>query len=782
MTKQELISRGIDMLTESKREQQRLTGWFVYQEIKMQVRQELSASGKDPDVPDNQAEILCECVSRMPLSIPSGSVFAGTQDDAFSPSYALINPAFKVETFAGYCDPLAVYDDIAPDAEFPAERIEKVRVYYAETNYVKELYSAYRQTGGATREVVYFVEPVTGHIIPDLRPVLRDGIAALSAGDGYRGVIRGSMQAAVILAGRYYDLAKKMITCCEDPAEVSRLNMIARACKQVPEFRVRNLHEAMQSFVLLWQVMCLEQAPNPYAFSVGNLDRILAPYLFDTPHDEAVALVRHLLAFFMVGDRGWAISQNLMVGGMDQAGNDLTNPMSYIILDAFFESNQPQPALSVKLHSGTPQELYDALGKFFFTPGKLTPSLFNDEAMFAMLKDKGVAENDLPDYSIAGCQEPLIMGRENGNTTNSWLNLGKVLELTLNDGCSLLSGEKLGLSWQELGYNGISDVLENLETAFFKQLDMVCLDMREAANACTETLGKVAAPFTSSLMGGLESGRDCRNPEQPGTRYGGSGCLIHGLSVLADSLTAVKALLKHEIASPEQLIEALRDNFQGHEQLKTFLSSQDKYGNNFTEVDNLTAVLADRVCERISALTNSAGKPFCPDFSTPSTHLLYGYWVGATPDGRGSREMLGYGIDPRPGVAVKGLQERMLSNQKLPFGKMTGGYASHLGLSPNDFSKYHTMKDKIVLMAENVIKPLFGFCEGKTGKISPFYVYFNVDQAGHLRKVLADPEKYAPNGIYILRIHGTFVNFLDLSPAIQEDIIARLDPESTILV
>ena len=75
------------------------------------------------------------------------------------------------------------------------------------------------------------------------------------------------------------------------------------------------------------------------------------------------------------------------------------------------------------------------------------------------------------------------------------------------------------------------------------------------------------------------------------------------------------------------------------------------------------------------------------------------------------------------------------------------------------------------------MKPLF-FNE-MAKDISPFYVYMNVTTPETLRKVLANPKKYAPSGVYIMRIHGTFVNFLDLSPAIQNDIITRLDPAST---
>jgi len=175
-TKSEIYSAGIEKLLAHKFAQKRMTGWFEYQEIKMQVRESFS----NPDAPENQAKILCECVKRMKLSIPEGSVIAGTQDDAFSPSYALINPAFRVETFAGYCDPVAIYDDLKPDAEFPRERIERVRAYYGKTKFVQALKEVYAGTGKLTEEVALFVEPVTGHTIPDVRPFLKNGIGAAS--------------------------------------------------------------------------------------------------------------------------------------------------------------------------------------------------------------------------------------------------------------------------------------------------------------------------------------------------------------------------------------------------------------------------------------------------------------------------------------------------------------------------------------------------------------------------------------------------------------------------
>ena len=138
--------------------------------------------------------------------------------------------------------------------------------------------------------------------------------------------------------------------------------------------------------------------------------------------------------------------------------------------------------------------------------------------------------------------------------------------------------------------------------------------------------------------------------------------------------------------------------------------------------------------------------------------------------------MLGYGVDPLYGTASGGLGYRMLSNMELPFEEFNGGYASHLGIDPKYF-KGSNYEEKGVEFYQHIVSPLF-FNEYQNG-VSPFYRYVNVTTPDTLRKVLADPKKYAPSGVYIMRIHGTFVNFLDLSPEIQQDIITRLDLKST---
>ena len=162
----------------------RLDGWFLAREIAMRSHLE---TPEEPAVLQ-AGHALKRIVEQLPLSLSENAVFAGTQRDAFAKSYALINPNFRVSTFNGYCDPTAVFNDIEPNAEFPAERIERVREWSKTTPYVTQLSRVYAAAERDTAEVAYFVEQVTGHLIPDFRPALRTGLepmlAALRARNG----------------------------------------------------------------------------------------------------------------------------------------------------------------------------------------------------------------------------------------------------------------------------------------------------------------------------------------------------------------------------------------------------------------------------------------------------------------------------------------------------------------------------------------------------------------------------------------------------------------------
>ncbi len=342
-----------------------------------------------------------------------------------------------------------------------------------------------------------------------------------------------------------------------------------------------------------------------------------------------------------------------------------------------------------------------------------------------------------------------------------------------------LRGKQIGKTREALGCEDNLELLKNIREIFYRELDFYVEEMVKAANGASRAIGLYQVPFLSVMMGGLESGIDMRDTRQQGTKYNGSGCLIHGLSVLADSFIAIDTLLTERPRDADRMLLALKTNFENDEEMRQYLLECDKFGNNIEAVDKEAKEIAERVSALVASKKNYLGNPFRPDYSTPSTHLMYGYWVGATPDGRKSGEMLNYGVDPLYGEASGGLGMRMLSNRYLPFDTMNGGYASHFGINPGYF-KGKTMEEKGLEFKTRVFTPLF-FNTYDKDTVSPFYLYVNVTTPEMLRRVLANPKKYAPGGVYIVRIHGTFVNFLDLSPEIQEDIIKRLDPDSTAL-
>ena len=170
----------------NERKIKRLDGWFLIREISEEYE------SAHPFIPAalRKARALLRVCERIPLSLDENAVFAGTQRDAFAKSYALINPNFKVSTFNGYCDPAAVFRDIEPNEEFTEERIDKVRRLSERSEYVRRLKIVYEEAENDTREAAYFVEQVTGHLVPDFRR--GRGEKDRVRGDGYSALLRGS--------------------------------------------------------------------------------------------------------------------------------------------------------------------------------------------------------------------------------------------------------------------------------------------------------------------------------------------------------------------------------------------------------------------------------------------------------------------------------------------------------------------------------------------------------------------------------------------------------------
>lgn len=251
------ISESAKALFASERARKRLDGWFLCRETAMRHADE----AKDLPLSEKAAFTLKKITEELPLSIDEDAIFAGTQRDAFARSYALINPTFKVESFGGYCDPAAVYNDIEPNEEFTAERIEKVRDFDKRSDYTKKLTAAYGASHPYTDEVAYFMEQVTGHVIADYRDVLKYGINAMIAeidsktptDDASRSeykAMKTALAAVLTLAGRYSELAGEMAEKA-DGIRRERLLTISETLKKVPAKPSESLYEAIQAYILV---------------------------------------------------------------------------------------------------------------------------------------------------------------------------------------------------------------------------------------------------------------------------------------------------------------------------------------------------------------------------------------------------------------------------------------------------------------------------------------------------------------------------------------------------
>ena len=758
----------IESLKSRLSEKERFDTWFLLEEIKMNS----CLKTKGLAIPIRRAKMLEKMLLEMPISMEPNDLLVGTLDDVFATSYNLFKSG--LEEFEGYLGYAGLYGEV--EGAFPQERIDRVRDFWLNEEYERtraDLFIPEEQRW--MDEAVFFVEPVTGHVIYDAPTVLAEGYFGILAHvqeklaaekDGEKRLFCESLtvalRAAMAFAKRYSDLAASLADKEENKQRREELRTMSRILKKVPAGPAGSLHEAVQSFWLTYVIMHIEQTPNPYAFSLGRVDQFLYPYYRGDrdagkiTEGEAIELIQNLWMKINVGRKLWGVSQNAVIGGVHSDGADATNELTYLILDATDDLAIPLPTLTVKVHKNTPPTLLNRAVRLLLK-GRGQPTIINDDVVVVSKVLTGVSIEDARQSVIAGCQEPLVQGMENARTTASWFSLPKCLELALNDGVSLLTGEQIGLQTGTLAdYRSY----EKLHEAFWKQVDFFIETAVDSANRCDKLMAKLRpVPFLSAIMKDcIEKGRDFR---KDGARYNFSGFLCHGLANAADSLAALKRLVYEENRlDGAEVLDSLRENYRNNPSLRlTLINHAPKYGNDDDYVDSIAAEIFGRITDTVPRYKNSFGGTFRPGFSTPSTHVLYGIKCGATPDGRRHRETFAFGIGPMQGNNRKGPTAVARSVTKFPHSKATHGLAFSQTLSPGTIT-----------------------CEEDAEKVTAFiksyldmggrYIHYNVQDVETLRDAKVHPEKHRD---IIVRVHGMNAYFVNLDPLIQDDIISRAE-------
>ena len=621
-----------------------------------------------------------------------------------------------------------------------------------------------------------------GHICPNCKKWLAMGPAGLQKEakeklktcredkkDFYRSVDL-VMEGARNFMVRYHDLIVEMASHEADEEKKAMMLKVAENCRNLSLRPAQTFHEAVQSTWFLFVILQMES--NASSFSPGRLDQhLISFYEKDLAEgkltrQDALEIIECMWLKFneIVYMRnshgakyfaGFPIGFNIAIGGQDEQGNDYSNDLSFLFLEAQKHLGLPQPNLSVRLHEGTGEALLKEAVRTV-AKGSGMPQFFNDKAVIPSMMELGIEEKDALDYAIVGCVELTTQGNNLGWSDSAMFNLNKALEVTMTGGKCLLTGEQIA---PDFGNMEDYQTFEELEAAFQKQIDYF---MDKMILACEEVekvhIDLLPSPFLSaSIDNCMEEGMDVT---AGGAKYNLSGIQMIQVANLADSLAAIKQLVYDEKrVSQKEFLDALTANFEGYEILRAMmLNKVPKFGNDVDWVDALGAKWAEYFKERLRTFQNYRKGPYHTGMYTVSAHVPMGENVGATPDGRYAGEPLADGgMSPVYGRDITGPTAVLKSVSKLDKNLTTNGGLLNMKFLPEFFKN------------EAGIQKFANFLRSFVDLEIP-HIQFNVVRKEDLIAAKENPEQY--RGLTV-RVAGYTAYFTELADELQNEIIAR---------
>lgn len=579
------------------------------------------------------------------------------------------------------------------------------------------------------------------------------------------------LNAAKKFIKRFSNLAKEMAEKEQNPNRKEELNEISQICLNISENAPKTFKEALQLIYFTHIIAGLED--GGFAISIGRLDQILYPYyisdkkkgkitdeevqfLIECFYIKLTSLWNYVLHKGIIAGEGPPIAENLCVGGIDRFGNDVTNELSYLLLDSYNKLKTVQPAFSIRIHEKTPNNLLISAGEA--VKSGTSVALFNDLVMVSGLQQLGYSLKDAREYAPIGCVEPVHPCKSFGCTNASQLNIVKVLELTLNNGTDMFTKKKYGLV-NTKKINSYEDLWENFKIQLRFFMDSMVETMKALEKAIAELNPQ---PFLSATTENcLEQGLDITSG---GAIYDFTTTQLIGLATVADSLAVIKKIVfEDELLSFEELIQMLLKNYRGsyrgkkgEEWRQVFINKVPKFGNDNDYVDSIAHDVAKLFCKELLNYKNYRGGNYNPGIYSTSFHLALGMFTAASADGRKSRDHLSNGVGPTNGMDKNGPTAILNSIMKLENELMTNGNSTILSFHPK------TMKPEIFL---SIVRTFFQFDGG-------YHIQFNVIGKDTLCDAQKNPKKYP--GL-VVRIAGYPVLFNELSKTAQDDIIARTE-------
>ncbi len=621
-----------------------------------------------------------------------------------------------------------------------------------------------------------------GHICPDVDEWLNYGPAGLlkksrefleNAPENKKVFYESvciTLSAASTFIKRYADLAYTMAGQTKDLSTKENLLKINRICSNLSAKPPSDFREALQSVWFLFVILQMES--NASSFSPGRIDQYLYKFYVQDlksgqlDNEKALELLDALFIKFnhIVYMRnahsakyfaGFPTGFNITIGGQKSDRTDATNDLSYLILMAHDHVRLPQPNLTARVHKNTPEEFLNECSRIIGL-GTGMPQMVNDESIMPSMENAGVDKRDAADYCLVGCVELSTQGNFLGWSDAAMFNLVKVLELTLNNGICMLSGQKIGLT---TGYLDSYQDYQTLENAFSKQIDFFIGEMIkgcEVVEKCHKEY--LPSPFLSSVIDDcLSMGLDVTTG---GARYNFSGIQAIQPANIADSLSVLKKLVFEENKiGKRDFLEILRRNFKDEESLRQYCINRiPKYGNDIAWVDNTGAKWISYFADKLKEYRNIRGGSYQMGLYTVSAHVPMGQNVGATPDGRlAGSPLADGGLSPMYGRDQNGPSAVLNSVSRIPSFHASNGTLLNMKFLPSFFNE-ETDRDKFTSFLKSFVQ------------MPVHHVQFNVVTSEELKNAKAAPESY--RGLTI-RVAGYTAYFTELSGDLQDEIIER---------
>jgi pyruvate formate-lyase/glycerol dehydratase family glycyl radical enzyme len=621
--------------------------------------------------------------------------------------------------------------------------------------------------------------PLQGHLVPGYPRVLelgfqgiaeraRQGLEELKEGDEdylrrkefYESVII-SADAVCDYSLRYAELAERKAAEAATEERKSELLETAERCRRVPARPPESFMEALQSILITGTVMIISYGVDNI-FSPGRVDQYLYPcYKKDIEsgqitRDQALeALEEYLIKLSAHTVFG---PNQITIGGLDKEGNDATNEVSFLLLEALENIRGMGDGLAVRISGKTPHEfLLRSCAVNQYTAGV---AFYNDDIVIRDLMDDGYSLEDARNYSVVGCVEPEGTGDSYSSTAlNGFWPIG-VLELALNGGRRLITGSRrVGVDTPDPRQFGS---FEDVKDAFEKQLSFVI----EKSVRMKEVTDRVFADFfpnpllSSTIEGCLESGLDAT---RGGARYN-HGCVnAQALGTMTDSLAAIRwAVFDEKIVSMDELLKALSVNFKGYDSLRqTLLRKAPKYGNDDPRADEIAAWISEIFTREGGKHTSWRGGRYRCSMVSSATQVLEGWFCGATPDGRLALEPVSNGMSPSNGMELSGPTATLRSAALAGDVNYSDGSALNMRVSPLALKSEENLEKFASLLEAYFI-------------MGGRHVQFNPLDAATLRDAQAHPEKYPD---LTVKVSGYSARFAEIVKALQDDIIARTEFE-----